>query len=195
MTSLTVEHLGIPSSARGVRAFSADNDRALDTLGGRVVWCAGTLGECLERIGVAVARLEHVPGEAEALLECGVRRDDVVVLAAGSAVDLAEPLRDAGAHVVGRIRPPATIDWHTRPVDAYVVTLPPERTGRVPAEEIAALMPSPDAVSAKEVERVPAALLALRDAAWSRLLADVITRDRKERVGGTHHPRPSVAVR
>jgi hypothetical protein len=34
-----------------------------------------------------------------------------------------------------------------------------------------------------------------RDIGWSSLLADVVARDREECVGGTLHPRPSVAAR
>src|SRR4051812_33009893 len=43
VTSLTIEQLGLPSSARRMRALDAARARAADELGGRTVWCATAL--------------------------------------------------------------------------------------------------------------------------------------------------------
>jgi trehalose synthase-like protein len=254
MTSLTTEHLGVPSSARGTRKFDSDWDRALDALAGRMVWCvtafskgrasADELRSCLDRAGVDAGRLQLDPDdplrrlaeqldamlrgsteagrglglgpgddevfragiqEGQALVEQRVGPDDVVVLDDPLAAGLAHTVRELGAHVIWRVEIAGVPDDapageartflgpYTTPVDAYVMTWHPWPVRGILAEEIVALMPSPDAVTAKEIEIESRPVL--HDAGWSSLLADVINGDRGESVGGTRQPRPSVAVR
>jgi hypothetical protein len=126
---------------------------------------------------------------AEALVGDRVAAGDVVVLHDALSAVLAEAVRELGAHAVWRLRPgaaPAGATWvflrrHTTGLDAFVTT-----RGRL----IAAVMPSPDAVSAKEV-----AGGRYSSDGWSRLLADVVHEDRREHVGGTLHARPAVTAR
>jgi hypothetical protein len=88
---------------------------------------------------------------------------------------------------------------YTSAIDAYVWTR--RRLGRrgVVVERIAALMPCPDVVAAKDVEAPRAADPGQREAdhdvGWGSVLADVVHADRGDRVGGAFHPRPTVAAR
>lgn len=126
----------------------------------------------------------------EELMAGRVRPDDVVVLHDALAAALARAAREGGAHVVWQLPPGAP-----SPTDAlrflrdYIATM----DAYVTASEglIAALMPSPDAVAAKEVP--PGARY--ETVGWCCLLADVVHDDRQEHVGGRRRPRPAVAAR
>jgi hypothetical protein len=138
-------------------------------------------------------------GEADALLERDVREGDVVVLHDPLAVVMAEAVRARGAHAVWEIRiavaEPVTWDFlrrHTAAVDAFaLVRGGPAGTSRIAVRQVAALLPSRGLVRAKlaDTDRDSG------DLAWASALADVVVGDRDERVGGTRHARPAVAVR
>jgi hypothetical protein len=127
---------------------------------------------------------------AEALVGAGVRPGDVVVMHDPLTALLAEAVRERGAHAVWHVHvDPAAparsaLDFlqpHVAGVDAYVIT----RAGHV-----AALIPSVSVVVEKEIREDTYA-----GDGWSSALADVVGADRDERVGGTLHARPVVAVR
>jgi hypothetical protein len=108
---------------------------------------------------------------------------------------LAPVVRECGGHVVlhvgGRAAP-------TRAVDAYVLRArrPVGRRGRVVVDYIAALVPAADVVTAREADVAgPAPPDPRRAHGWSSVLADVVGTDRRDRVGGRFHARPSVAAR
>jgi hypothetical protein len=88
-----------------------------------------------------------------------------------------------------------SLDRYTSGIDAYLTAWPrpADRRGAL-VERIAALMPRADAVSALDI---PAAAAGggPRLLAWSTVLADVVSWDREETVGGTRHARPTVPVR
>jgi hypothetical protein len=138
-----------------------------------------------------------------------VSPDDVVVVHDALTALLAEALRERGAHAVWRVsftpapsRPTAAaaaartfLHRYTSRMDAYVMTWSPyDRRPRAVVERIAALMPSTDAVAAKDI---PADYAGgePRQLGWSTVLADVVNGDREETVGGTRHARPRVPVR
>jgi trehalose synthase len=61
MSSLVIEHLDLPASARHVRAYEVAGERAGDMLAGRTVWCA----TALPRARRAAEQLrEHIEGAA-----------------------------------------------------------------------------------------------------------------------------------
>ena len=72
-------------------------------------------------------------------------------------------------------------------------TDPEERALRV--EHIAAALPSPAVLAAKEVPASGMDAQSLHNRGWSTLLADIVDRDRGESVGGTRHARPAVPAR
>jgi hypothetical protein len=157
------------------------DERVLDALAGRTVWSAtpppamrGPAERLSERLrwaserGVAVTRLTAT--DADAL---PVRRDDVVVMHDVSSVALTAPLRELGAHAVWNVSEGRAVV--VAGIDAYLVTW-----GR----RVAAFIPACDRV----------ADLDLDDAAWSGLLAAVVSDDRADRVGGTRRSRPVVAA-
>jgi hypothetical protein len=143
----------------------------------------------------------------EALVGRGVGHDDVVVLHDALTAVLAQAIRERGAHVVWQVQaglapgrePAGSAAWaflrrYTPGVDAYVITwLEPQRRG-IPAESIAALMPSADVVAAKEIT-AGGGSQRRHNLAWSSVLADVVDADRGESVGGMLHPRPAIAAR
>jgi hypothetical protein len=254
VTSLTIEHLDPPSSARRMRARDAARRRAVDELAGRTVWCACALPgrrASAQRLraslqwggggGVSCGLLEVAPDarlrglaeRLEAMLEgsspsnlgaaerelCAegvsaseqlvgaVGPDDVVIVHDALTALLAEALRERGAHAVWHVsivpppsRPAAAaartfLRRYTSRMDAYVMTWSPstERPGAI-VERIAALMPSTDAVAAKDIPATYASGEP-RLLGWSTVLADVVHGDREETVGGTLHARPTVPVR
>jgi hypothetical protein len=79
---------------------------------------------------------------------------------------------------------------HASAIDAYLTTWT-EPAGRgLRLRRVAALMPSPGLVSAKEIDSdQPQGL------GWGSALADVVHSSRGDRVGGTLHARPAVASR
>ena len=185
MATLTVERFGPPSTARGARWLEAASRRADAALAERTVWCAtasrrgraraGALRSALDRV-----RALDVAGEDEL---SPVGRADVVVAHDPIAAGLAEAIRERGAHVIvdaegAAARSPA--------VHAYVIAwLAPGALG------VAAVIPAAGGVAAKEVERGRGD----RALAWSTLLADILSADAGETVGGRFHPRPAVAAR
>jgi hypothetical protein len=138
---------------------------------------------------------------SESLAGGDVRQEDVVVLGDVLTAMLAEALRENGAHVVWRvtIAPGGRQAWeflrgYTMCVDAYLVATPAH--GRAQVEGVAAVMPSPGVVAAKEFP--PAGDWAgdhSRDIGWSAALAEVVRSDRDETVGGTVRARPAVPLR
>jgi hypothetical protein len=128
-------------------------------------------------------------GSGEALGGDRVNPGDVVVIHDALAAALAEAARERGAHAVWFLppgaRPSEAWDFlraYTAAMDAYLT-----------AQEnlLAALMPSADAVAAKEL---PAGA-GYETVGWSCLLADVVHDDRHEHVGGARRARPAVTAR
>jgi hypothetical protein len=138
---------------------------------------------------------------SQGLIGRELRAGDVVVLHDPFAASLAQAARARGAHVVWSLPagPPrkSAADarrflspWCTA-LDAYVTAWPaPDREGRR-GTGMLAYVAAPDLVSAKVADRA-------RDRryerlGWASVLADIVTTDRDERVGGRLHPRPAVA--
>ena len=142
-------------------------------------------------------------GRGDWIVGDDVHAGDVVVLHDPIAPALSQAVRARGAHVVwrvsiGRPRASAFEAWrflHRRApaLDAYITAWPgPVDRG---SSGLAAFMSSPDVICAKELGHRRS-----RDAqddglSWRSLLADVVEADHEERVGGTLHPRPTVAAR
>jgi trehalose synthase len=143
---------------------------------------------------------------SEALVGRSVGPGDVVVLHDPLTAMLAGAVRERGAHAVWYVEmsagPPGAavgearlfLSEYTSAVDAYVMTWAGPVEHRLRVERIAALMPSADAIAAREVEAGDAGDR-YHHVAWSSLLAHVVEGDRDETVGGTLHARPSVAAR
>jgi hypothetical protein len=151
--------------------------------------------------------------DAEALIPGAMQPGDVLVVHDPVAATLAQAVRDRGAHAVWHApRRPlgrgAAEAWRfvqrSRPaLDAYVVVWPiggarpaagtPAGTGPTARTGIAAYISAPGLVSAKEVDTSPASGYELLG--WTSLLADVVSGDREDRVGGTLHARPAIARR
>jgi trehalose synthase len=140
--------------------------------------------------------------ESEALMADAVGLDDVVVLHDSLTAVLVQAIRERGAHVVLQVsvgpagggamveQARAFLRPYTDAVDAYLMTWT-EPAGRGQAvQHLAALMPSPAVVAAKEIRPQESG-----DVGWASVLADVVRSDRGECVGGTLHARPTVAAR
>jgi hypothetical protein len=219
LTSITTEHLHAPSSAREAQTLDSFRRRAVEELAGRRVWCAAAspagraaaeaLRACIRRGGEEGVDSGWIYAQADdplRLLDHGeatiapVRRDDIVVLHDHVTVALARAIREHGAHVAlrskkraGVVAPragelSAFLRWQMSPIDAYLTTLRP-RSGLASGDWIAAFMPSPGLMTAREIGPE------LQELGWIALLADVARSDRVEVVGGTLHPRPAVAAR
>jgi hypothetical protein len=164
-------------------------------------------GAAASQLGDAERELcaEGVRGSEELVGDVGP--NDVVVVHDALTALLAEAVRERGAHAVWHVsftptpgRPTAAaartfLRRYTSRMDAYVMTWSPyDRRPRAVVERIAALMPSTDAVAAKDI---PASYAGgePRQLGWSTVLADVVHGDREETVGGTRHARPRVAAR
>ncbi|MDX6701529.1 MAG: hypothetical protein QOF26_1755 [Baekduia sp.] len=148
-------------------------------------------------------------GLAETLIGRAVARDDIVVVHDVLTALLVGAARERGAHTVwhvhatspdapGAVRGTrvayAFLRHYTSAVDAYIMTWPePAGHGRV-VERVAAAMPEVDIVATKEIPTGddPGAP---RTLAWRTALADVVTDDRADHVGGTVRVRPAVAAR
>jgi hypothetical protein len=182
VTTLMTELFAAPSSRRTERALDDARRRSADGLAGRTVWCTGRdLADALRHA------LEPDTTSASFTLDA-VRPQDVVVLDSEPSPELANDLRERGAHVM----------WHvgTAPaqaasaVDAYLVTwVERPRPGRI-VQDLAALLPCSGIVVAKEI-----ASSSRTGLGWSALLADAVHADRDETVGGRRHVRPAVAAR
>jgi hypothetical protein len=128
---------------------------------------------------------------SDALAHAGVGPDDVVVLHDSLAAILADAARDRGVHVVWALAIGAHSDavvgaWRflreTAPgADAHLTVWP--------GIGIAAIMTAPGRVAAKRCNASAAGL------GWAAALADIVSGDRDESVGGTRHARPAVAAR
>jgi hypothetical protein len=173
MPTLVVERFAPPAGSRDARERAYCCERVAEQLAERTVWCSTRLVSGLEQLlaGQAVVR-EYAGGR--------VSRDDVVVL---DDAPSALAVREHGAHaVISVTRLP---DARDAAVDAYLVAW----TGSGPlACRLAAVMPRADRVTEKDTRGRGDEL------AWSSLLADIVSADREERVGGRRHVRPAVAV-
>jgi hypothetical protein len=79
-------------------------------------------------------------------------------------------------------------------IDAYLLSwIERSARGRL-VERVAAAMPGAGIIAAKEFPNRPARG-GPRRLAWRMAVAEVVRSDRDEAVGGTLHPRPSVAAR
>jgi hypothetical protein len=197
MTSLTTDELGVTTGTRSVRALERLRRRAEDELAGRTVWCATTIP--IADVAVEVFG-DGVP-ETEGLTQGQLAADDVVVLHDPLTAAFIDAIRDSGAHAVwylGSAQAPLRraaasaledLQESMPGVDAFVGTwVEPVGLG-IRVERIAALVPSTDAVAAKDVASQ------YEDVGWSAVLADVVHSDRIETVGGVTRARPTVAIR
>jgi trehalose synthase len=144
----------------------------------------------------------------EALVGEEVRPDDVVVVHDPLSAALAAAIRERGAHAVWHVTisggrgAQAARDFirrYSEPIDAYVITRR-RAVGRGLVEEsMVALMPGADVVATRELgAELPSDhehRSRTEEVGWSALLADVISEDRRQSVGGTRHARPNVAAR
>jgi hypothetical protein len=143
--------------------------------------------------------------DSDGLVGERVGTGDVFVAHDGLSAIAAGAIRERGAHAIWSVHGGGTspaamsraLDFlrhFTDGVDAYVLTwLEHDVRGDV-IERVAAVMPSAGLISAKEF---PTRLRGEepRRLAWRMALAEIVRSDRGECVGGTLHPRPSVAVR
>ncbi|HEX7300827.1 MAG TPA: hypothetical protein VF257_17640 [Solirubrobacteraceae bacterium] len=163
-------------------------------------------GGAASRLGAADAEIcARRVRESEELLGA-VAPDDVVVFHDVPCALLVQAVRDRGAHAVWHVhlaaapRGPmadavgAFLRRYTPGIDAYVTATSPSMRRGAPVERITAVMPSADVVATKEIPS-PFASGEPRQLGWSSVLADVVHTDRDETVGGTRHPRPTVAIR
>jgi hypothetical protein len=86
----------------------------------------------------------------------------------------------------------AFLGRYTAAVDAFVLVRGgPAGTSRIAVRQVAAVLPARGLVHAK----LAGSDRESGDLAWASALADVVVGDRDERVGGTRHARPAIAVR
>ena len=195
MTSLLVERLKPPDDVWTARALSAASDRVDDVLAERTVW----------RIAAAGATPVTGTAELEGLIANQVRAEDVVVAHDASSALLARAVRERGGHAIWRLALGLGTDTLARVavsprggfaacIDAYIVSWTEQGAGAEPRACVAAAIPSVGIVAATEA---PASSLGheLRRLAWRMALAEIVRSDRDETVGGTLHPRPTVAAR
>jgi hypothetical protein len=176
MPTLVIERFAPPAGARDARVRAYCDERVGDALAGRTVWCSPWMRDMLERLLGGRASVRAYTGDRPA-------GDDIVVL---DDVPLAAEVRACGAHTVvhRRLAPPASAT-RVPGVDAYLLAW----SARGPlTHHVAAAMPQAGRVAEKDLRGGD-------DLAWGSLLADVVSDDREERVGGTLHVRPAVAVR
>jgi hypothetical protein len=174
--SLIIESFAPPAGVRDNRMRSYCDERVGDALAGRTVWCSPWMRDMLDHLLGGRASVRAYSGDRPTA-------DDIVVL---DDVPLATEVRECGAHTVVHVRLTPSASAALAPaVDAYLVAW----SVRGPlAHHVAAVMPQAGRVAEK-------ALRGGDDLAWGSLLADVVSDDREERVGGMLHVRPVVAVR
>jgi hypothetical protein len=109
MTSVTIQHVAAPSSARDARTFHRARDRAADGLAGRTVWCAtalpagrGAARSLRERLGSgggvtagsldvpATEPLRDLAGRLDAVLRLAVAAASPIAAEAGTRLGAAE---------------------------------------------------------------------------------------------------------
>jgi hypothetical protein len=142
--------------------------------------------------------------QADALIPGEVRAGDVVVLHDPIAAALAPAIRERGAHAVwqpsiGRWEGNATAAWQflhrTRPdLDAYVTGWRSARITSLGRTGVAAYISARRVIEAKEADAANPDQ-PNENLVWTTALADVVTEDRAERVGGKLQARPSIPVR
>jgi hypothetical protein len=198
MTTVEVEHFGAPVSVNRARELELTRRRAVDELETRTLWCATArpsgyaaarrLHERLRHAGLGARLLALDAHDPLGELLRAIEADDVVVLHDPPTAMVAAAIRDLGAHALCHATEP--VAGCTYAVDAYLVTW------REPAvDHIAAVMPAANRVAEKDIDAERRGAEAVRDAAWSCVLADVALEDRGEHVGGRLHARPAVAAR
>lgn len=193
MSAFLLDRFELPTCRRDTRRLDLASRRTVDELAGRTVWSVSCLpagresaDQLMHRLswtsagGVATSRIE-LAADVEVVELTGVMPEDLVVLHDTRAAALAQQARERRAHVVSRTGPTGPPAGHPSPVDAYLMAW---------RRRVAALMPAPALMRLKEMEQSTYDHLG-----WGSLLADVVHSDRDERVGGTLHPRPTVAPR
>jgi hypothetical protein len=143
--------------------------------------------------------------DGEALIGGAVGHDDIVVISDPLVAVLAEAVRGRGAFVVWQLelcrrraavaRAWSFIERSSPPIDAYVTSWSAPLPGGRVQSGVAAFIPGADAVAAKEQTTGARDEPWDEGLGWSRLLGDVVQAGHEEHVGGTVHPRPTVAVR
>jgi hypothetical protein len=129
---------------------------------------------------------------SDALAGAGVGPDDVVVLHDSLAAILADAARDRGVHVVWELAIGAHSDEAVVGAWRFLRETAPGADAHLtvwPGIGIAAIMTAPGRVAAKRCNASAAGL------GWAAALADIVSGDRDESVGGTRHARPAVAAR
>ena len=192
MATLMIQPLGPASTRRGARALDGARHRAGEELGGRLLWSAWAEPRGRARARRLAGLVPARPVELETLGEDdvrGVAGGDVVVLHDATATLVAPALRERGVHTV--------LDGVSAPhgsrgqVDAYLLAWRELRRGDVAVDCVAAVIPAAGLVAGRELSPATGD----RTLAWSCVLADVVSSDRAETVGGTLGPRPVVALR
>lgn len=176
MPTLVIESFAPPAGTRDARMRAYCDKRVGDALAGRTVWCSPWMRDMLERLLGGRTSVRAYSGDRPAA-------DDIVVL---DDVPLAPEVRECGAHAVVHVRLTSSASAARAPaVDAYLLAW----SARGPlTHHVAAAMPQAGRVAEKDLRGGDAL-------AWGSLLADVVSDDREERVGGTLHARPAVASR
>jgi hypothetical protein len=174
--TLVIESFAPPAGTRDARVRAYCDERVGDALAGRTVWCSPWMRDMLARLLGGRTSVRTYSGDRPAA-------DDIVVL---DDVPLVPEVRECGAHAVVHVRlTPSASDARASAVDAYLLAW----SARGPlTQHLAAAMPQAGRVAEKDLRGGD-------DLAWGSLLADVVSDDRAERVGGTLHVRPAVAVR
>jgi hypothetical protein len=190
---LAAENLEVPQGGDQLHQLAERIDEMLTGLAARPV-----LGRSERGIYAEAARM------AEELVGDWLRPDDVLVAHDAYSALLSPAVRARGAHAVWRFRigfpseasPPGALDFigrFTAGIDAYLLSWIERRPGGEVVERVAAAIPSAGIVAAKEFptrsERDEP-----RRLAWRMAMAEVVRADRGEVVGGTLHPRPTIAA-
>jgi len=138
----------------------------------------------------------------ETLVGQDVSAEDVVVFQDALGPAMARAVRERGAYAVWHVRlgrtpagVAATEAWgllslYASALDAYLMTWSRRSRPGATMRGVAALMPAPDLVAAKEMRPEQR-----QGIGWGSALADVVEVARGERVGGTLRPRPAVSRR
>jgi hypothetical protein len=193
--SVAAAQLQVREAAEQLRRLAQRIDEMMSGAGG----AQPGLGRGDEDIYAEAAR------DSEGLVGDGVGQEDVVVAHDALSAVLAQAVRERGAHAVWRVRIASSSPASARRaleflgrlapgIDAYLLSWI-ERTPRGERlERVAAAMPSAGIVAAKEFPS-PGLGNEPRPLAWRMALAEVVRTDRGEAVGGTLHPKPTVAAR
>ncbi|UJA19945.1 hypothetical protein HJD18_06785 [Thermoleophilia bacterium SCSIO 60948] len=182
--SVEVERFRVPRTAGQVRSFDRACARMDDRLAGHTI-----------RMTLKPARGDDIE---KVLMRVRPRPGDVVVVRGRPDAELTAAIRDCGGHAVWQLT--ATLASLARVLsidrvlaDACVAGAPQRFGPGLVGERVIAVVPACGLVADKVLD--PQIRARWRELGWDSALADAISADRHDRVGGTLRVRPTVAVR